>query len=856
MKRVMLCVMLSGVIQPVVAQDLTDAFRSYRAHIAAADSALRLGEGAGARRWLEAAPTEHRGWEWDLLSARADHSLRTLARHGSTIHDIAFSPDGARIAHASEDGFVFVRDANSGETVWSVQAHQGTAYRVNFSPDGTLLATSGRDKLARIYRADTGEHAIDFTGYATPVTGASFSPDGSRVASCNYRMEGSNVVGTIKVWDPATGGESLSADAGDKPMSMIRWSADGARLAGSSWNGTVYVIDAGTGATVHELAVPDEGVYTALNSVAWSGDARWIAAGSKDKTARVWDASTGELVATLAHDAWVTNAVFSPDGAVLATCSHDDNIRLWDTADWSLRATLRGHAKGPWTLAFSPDGSRLLSSGVDGAILEWDARAEHVDGVTMTDSDAPYATIWSPDDALLYTGTYDGRVHAWDSTTGKELRSWDAHNGESTNTIALSLDGLRLLSCSWDKTIKVWNPADGSLVRTIDFTQGVYDADISPDGRLAAGAPRERAVTIHNIDTGELLHRFDGLGGGASEVRFSPSGAMLAGAHGDKRVRVWRVDSGALAIELDTGAAANATAFTPDGSRLLAVTADGRVLAFSLPGGEKLWDTPVSSAGVYRVDVARDGRRAVAAGERCVLLDVASGAPVLPMRLHNDTTWYASFSRDGRRLASCSTDGTITIIDTRRRAVGAGERAAIALGSDMETRTNVQAGAGAEPRTMIADDGSLVSSVIVPAPREKVWEAWTTNEGLKGFFCQFPNVDLRIGGPFEILFSMEVPEGQRGSEGCKILSYKPGEMLSFSWNAPPKFTHARGHHVWVVLELEPVGAGATRVTLTHMGWNEKKAEFPDHAAEWDAVREYFTSAWPYVLGNLRRSFER
>ena len=83
--------------------------------------------------------------------------------------------------------------------------------------------------------------------------------------------------------------------------------------------------------------------------------------------------------------------------------------------------------------------------------------------------------------------------------------------------------------------------------------------------RMAAGAPRERAVTIHDIDSGELLHRFEGLGGGASEVRFSPSGALLAGAHGDSRVRIWHVRSGALDNEIDTGAAANATAFMPFG---------------------------------------------------------------------------------------------------------------------------------------------------------------------------------------------------------------------------------------------------------------------------------------------------
>ena len=50
-------------------------------------------------------------------------------------------------------------------------------------------------------------------------------------------------------------------------------------------------------------------------------------------------------------------------------------------------------------------------------------------------------------------------------------------------------------------------------------------------------------------------------------------------------------------------------------------------------------------------------------------------------------------------------------------------------------------------------------------------------------------MDLRIGGPFELYFGgPDVPHDQRGSNGCQVLTYVPGEMLSFTWNAPPKAT--------------------------------------------------------------------
>lgn len=142
----------------------------------------------------------------------------------------------------------------------------------------------------------------------------------------------------------------------------------------------------------------------------------------------------------------------------------------------------------------------------------------------------------------------------------------------------------------------------------------------------------------------------------------------------------------------------------------------------------------------------------------------------------------------------------------------------------------------------------------VNAPVEAVWRAWTTNEGAQEFFARKTNIELRIGGPYEILFLPENPPGQRGAENLEILSYLPMEMLSIQWDAPPQFSHARGERTWVVIMLEPVDASRTRVRLTHLGWDEMKAIHPDHAEEWDAVRTYFENAWPSVLRALDRRF--
>jgi uncharacterized protein YndB with AHSA1/START domain len=174
------------------------------------------------------------------------------------------------------------------------------------------------------------------------------------------------------------------------------------------------------------------------------------------------------------------------------------------------------------------------------------------------------------------------------------------------------------------------------------------------------------------------------------------------------------------------------------------------------------------------------------------------------------------------------------------------------------------AGAGAAAREAKAappDSGDagrdalepIVAETTVDAPVGEVWRCWTTAEGMRSFLTE-ARIELRIGGPFELSFDTEAPAGERGSEGCTILSYEPERMLSFSWNAPPSFGPLRRDRTWVVLRIDPFGPHQTKVTLKHLGFAEKAAADPDHARDWAGVRAYFLRAWPSVLSALTGHF--
>jgi uncharacterized protein YndB with AHSA1/START domain len=139
---------------------------------------------------------------------------------------------------------------------------------------------------------------------------------------------------------------------------------------------------------------------------------------------------------------------------------------------------------------------------------------------------------------------------------------------------------------------------------------------------------------------------------------------------------------------------------------------------------------------------------------------------------------------------------------------------------------------------------------VIELPRSEIWRLLTTNDGWRRLFEAEARIELRPGGPFEILFDPSAPQGQQGSEGCTVLSFIPDEMLSFTWNAPPNFARARQRRTWVVVRLDELAPTRTRVRLDHQGFGQQAAETPDARAEWEGVRAYFLQAWARVLGTL------
>ena len=142
----------------------------------------------------------------------------------------------------------------------------------------------------------------------------------------------------------------------------------------------------------------------------------------------------------------------------------------------------------------------------------------------------------------------------------------------------------------------------------------------------------------------------------------------------------------------------------------------------------------------------------------------------------------------------------------------------------------------------------LTTEFEVNAPIEKVWNAWTTPDGIKTFVAPDSKVELGVDGAYEMYFLPEAKPGERGGEGMRILGLEPMRRFAFTWSAPPAISYVRGQRTMVILEFEKKDARRTLVRFTQLGWGE--------GASWDEAYEYFDHAWnEVVLPRFRYAME-
>jgi WD40 repeat protein len=297
--------------------------------------------------------------------------------------------------------------------------------------------------------------------------------------------------------------------------------------------------------------------------------------------------------------------------------------KLWDLRTGKLVRTIEGHDGGVCFVAFLPDGNAISAGGTT--------------------------------------------VKRWDLSTGKQVWSANSHSS-GIGRAALSPDGKRLLT--WGSEGE-WTTATSSSLKLIDVRTGkllrVYDDYRSMGvGRMtfapkpdlafihfAREGDRQLAMVLLDVNTGKGAESFGWEQSWKYPLAFSPDGELALahrtpaklGAKG--RPVLWDLASGreVRAFDLRREEDANqptftvAATFTPDGRRVQAIDADGKLRTWDLDGKELRsapLDPPWAEVNVFSADARRllraSGEQKWGAGIRITLWDTTGGKELLTIK--------------------------------------------------------------------------------------------------------------------------------------------------------------------------------------------------------------------------------
>ena len=267
------------------------------------------------------------GYHEVLLYNPADGAMvRRIINVAERVHDIAFTPDGQRIAIAGgtpgQMGEVKVFNVADGALLADLVTVEDAVFSVAFSTDGTRLAASGADRTIRVFDAATYAEQLVIEDHADWVMDVAWSPDGTKLASASRDK-------TAKVFDAKTGDAQTTFNTHADVVYTVGWLSDNAQVITGGADNRMRVWKSADAAQVREIGgfggavfrqqvLPDNRVFSC----------------SADKTARVHNANDAAQIKQFAgHNDWVYALSFSPAANRLATGSYDGEVRVWNTED-------------------------------------------------------------------------------------------------------------------------------------------------------------------------------------------------------------------------------------------------------------------------------------------------------------------------------------------------------------------------------------------------------------------------------------------------------------------------------------------------------------------------------------------
>ncbi|MSR31076.1 MAG: hypothetical protein EXR99_06160 [Gemmataceae bacterium] len=455
------------------------------------------------------------------------------------ISALAFSPDGGKIAVATEDCQILILDSSNLQHAVKLSGHKDRIPALVWSPDGKTLYSAAWDTTVRVWDTVTGKARMILNTHAVQVRTLALSRDGGKLASADSDF-------LVRAWDVNTFQECMPAREVSEEVSRLEFSPGGQTLAVAGKHKFEFIRLAKHPGEMVQSRLAQGNSHLEIckgNLLAWLNPGEFL---------EMWDASLGKKLPPLKDAGPLQAFAFSPSGEQIAASfaispagkaggKTFPALGLWSVADKKLQKIVDNIPSSATSIAYSPKGDLLAWGSVLG------------DAVQVYDLEADQPLGFFPDAAggcsitsLAFLSDGSGFIAAgldWMATSQREGKviCWDVRTRAKK---------------------KEWNMGAGFLA-------------VSPGGKYLALARPGSQVEVWDLASWEKSGEIADPHYRVTSLAFRPGGSLLATAGEDQRVRFWAIPGfnhlGTMELEFKV----KALAFSPSGNDLFLLAPGG-----------------------------------------------------------------------------------------------------------------------------------------------------------------------------------------------------------------------------------------------------------------------------------------